>query len=344
MHGWENMGHICPPLKGGVMIEIWPGDPYPLGATYDGAGTNFALFSEAAERVELCLFDDDGSRDRVALTEVDGVRLARLPAGRRRRASGTATACTVRTTRRTGSGATRPSCCSTRTPRRSRAGRRGTRRCTATASASPTRATTSTRRPFMPALRRDQPVLRLGHDRPPRTPYHDTVIYEAHVQGPDHAATRRSPSELRGTYAALGHPEIIDHLTELGVTAVELMPVHQFVTDHVLVERGLTNYWGYNTHRLLRPAQRATPPRAARRAGAGVQGDGAGAARGEHRGHPRRGLQPHRRGQPPGSDAELPGHRQRRLLPAGRRTTSATTWTPRAPATACSCAPRTCFR
>ncbi|HLK01694.1 MAG TPA: glycogen debranching protein GlgX, partial [Streptosporangiaceae bacterium] len=83
-------------------------------------------------------------------------------------------------------------------------------------------------------------------DRPPRTPYHQTVIYEAHVRG----LTMRHPdipAEQRGTYLGLAHPALIDHLHSLGVTAVELMPVHQFVTDSLLVERGLTNYWGYNT-------------------------------------------------------------------------------------------------
>ncbi len=172
--------------------------------------------------------------------------------------------------------------------------------------------------PYVPRSIVINPFFGWGHDRPPATPYHDTVIYEAHVRGLT-ISHPKIPEHLRGTYAALGHPEILDHLTKLGVTALELMPVHQFVTDHILEERGLANYWGYNSHRLLRPAQPLLQPGAARRAGAGVQGDGPGAARGGHRGHPRRGLQPHRRGQPPGADAGPAGHRQPGLLPAGRR-------------------------
>ena len=134
-------------------------------------------------------------------------------------------------------------------------------------------------------------------DRRLDIPYNESVIYEAHVKGltqlhPD------VPEELRGTYAGLAHPAVTEHLTKLGVTAIELMPVHQFVQDSTLLEKGLRNYWGYNTLGFFAPdasyaASGAGP------AGPGVQGDGQGHARGRHRGHPRRGLQPHRRGQPP---------------------------------------------
>ncbi len=96
------------------------------------------------------------------------------------------------------------------------------------------------------------PYFDWGDDRRPRTEYHHTVIYEAHVKG----LTMRHPGlpeELRGTYAALAHPAIIEHLTELGVTALELMPVHQFVNDHRLVDMGLNNYWGYNTIGFFAP-------------------------------------------------------------------------------------------
>ncbi|MCW1065389.1 hypothetical protein OJ615_10550, partial [Streptococcus anginosus] len=90
------------------------------------------------------------------------------------------------------------------------------------------------------------PFFDWGHDRPPARAYHDTVIYEAHVKG----MTRLHPlvpEELRGTYAGLAHPAVISYLTDLGVTAIELMPVHQFVNDTHLQEKGLSNYWGYNT-------------------------------------------------------------------------------------------------
>ena len=106
--------------------------------------------------------------------------------------------------------------------------------------------------PYMPTNVVINPFFDWGDDRPPRTPYHGTVIYEAHVRG----LTLRHPDvppEERGTYAGLAHPAVIEHLTRLGVTAVELMPVHQFVPEHDLTERGLTNYWGYNTIAFLAP-------------------------------------------------------------------------------------------
>jgi glycogen operon protein len=106
--------------------------------------------------------------------------------------------------------------------------------------------------PYMPANVVINPFFDWGDDRAPRTPYHETVIYEAHVRG----LTLRHPdvpADQRGTYAGLGHPSVIEHLTRLGVTAVELMPVHQFVPEHNLQARGLTNYWGYNTIGFLAP-------------------------------------------------------------------------------------------
>ena len=160
-------------------------------------------------------------------------------------------------------------------------------------------------------------------DRPPRTPYHETVVYEAHVKGLTNLHPE-IPEEMRGTYSAVAHPATVSHLQRLGITAIELMPVHQFVHDDVLVQRGLRNYWGYNTIAFFAPALRLRDRRvrrrlpAAGRAGAGVQGDGAGPARGRHRGDPRRRLQPHRRGQPPGPDAVHARHRQPGVLPPRR--------------------------
>jgi glycogen operon protein len=106
--------------------------------------------------------------------------------------------------------------------------------------------------PYMPANVVINPFFDWGDDRAPRTPYHETVIYEAHVRG----LTLRHPdvpADQRGTYAGLAHPAVIEHLARLGVTAVELMPVHQFVPEHNLQARGLTNYWGYNTIGFLAP-------------------------------------------------------------------------------------------
>src|SRR5215470_17242680 len=238
-------------------MRLWPGTPYPLGATWDGAGTNFALFSEVAERVELCLLDDgDGSgapraETRVELTEMDGfVWHGYLP--------------DVGPGQRYGyrvHGPYEPAkghrCNPSKLlldpygkavdgqPRWDEAlfGYRFT---------DPARINTADSAPFMPTNVVINPFFDWGDDRPPRTPYHGTVIYEAHVRG----LTLRHPDvppDQRGTYAGLGHPAVIEHLTRLGVTAVELMPVHQFVAERELVDRGLTNYWGYNTIAFLAP-------------------------------------------------------------------------------------------
>ncbi|MFE9439911.1 glycogen debranching protein GlgX [Streptomyces sp. NPDC006602] len=232
-------------------MQVWPGEAYPLGATYDGAGTNFAVFTEAADRVELCLLHDDGSETAVELRESDAfVRHAYLPG--------------VMPGQRYGFRAHGPY-----------APERGLRCNSAKLLLDPyARAISGSihwgeevygyhfdapdRRndldsaPHMMASVVVNPYFDWGDDRRPRTEYHHTVIYEAHVKG----LTMRHPGlpeELRGTYAALAHPAIIEHLTELGVTALELMPVHQFVNDHRLVDMGLNNYWGYNTIGFFAP-------------------------------------------------------------------------------------------
>ncbi|SDG53061.1 glycogen operon protein [Sinosporangium album] len=233
------------------MTEIWPGDPYPLGATYDGAGTNFALFSEAGERVELCLFDDRDHETRVAFTECDGyIWHGYLPG--------------VGPGQRYGHrvhGPYDPARGLRCNPAKllidpyAKAIEGDVRWSEAVYGyrfADPETRNDSDSAAYVPRSVVINPFFGWGHDRPPATPYHDTVIYEAHVRGLtiDHP---KIPERIRGTYAALGHPEIVDHLSALGVTAIELMPVHQFVTDHVLVERGLTNYWGYNTIGFFAP-------------------------------------------------------------------------------------------
>jgi len=232
-------------------MQVWPGEAYPLGATYDGAGTNFAVFSEAADRIELCLLHDDGSETAVELRETDAfVRHAYLPG--------------IMPGQRYGfrvHGRYAPE--------------RGQRTNSAKLLLDPyARAISGSVKwgeevygyPFgAPDKRNDldsaphtmsavvvNPYFDWGDDRRPRTEYHHTVIYEAHVKGltMQHPAL---PDELRGTYAALAHPAIIEHLTKLGVTALELMPVHQFVHDHRLVEMDLSNYWGYNTIGFFAP-------------------------------------------------------------------------------------------
>ena len=236
-------------------MRLWPGTPYPLGATWDGAGTNFALFSEVADRVELCLTDDGegGHRaeTRIDLTEVDGfVWHGYLP--------------DVGPGQRYGyrvHGPYDPAQGHRCNPAKllldpyakavhgqvhwheSLFGYRFS---------DPGQPNLADSGPFMPSNVVINPFFDWGDDRPPRTPYHETVIYEAHVRG----LTRRHPdvpAGQRGTYAGLAHPAVIEHLTRLGVTAVELMPVHQFVPERELIERELTNYWGYNTIGFLAP-------------------------------------------------------------------------------------------
>ena len=170
--------------------------------------------------------------------------------------------------------------------------------------------------PFVPRSVVHNPYFDWGNDRPPDIQLNESVIYEVHVKG----FTARHPDipeAQRGTYSGLAHPVAIDYLTRLGVTAVELLPVHQFVHDAHLIEHGLRNYWGYNSIGFSGPAQLLRRRRPAGRTGRRVQGHGPGPARGRHRGDPRRRLQPHRRGQPPRPRAVDEGDRQRRLLPAG---------------------------
>ncbi|MFI0263204.1 glycogen debranching protein GlgX [Streptomyces sp. NPDC017056] len=232
-------------------MQVWPGQMYPLGATYDGAGTNFAVYSETAERIELSLLHDDGSETAVELRETDAfVRHAYLPG--------------IMPGQRYGfrvHGPYEPE--------------RGDRHNSAKLLLDPYAKAVSGSIDWdeavygyhfgKPDSRNDldsaphtmtsvviNPYFDWGDDRPPRTDYHETVLYEAHVKGltmlhPD------LPDDLRGSYAALAHPAVIEHLTELGVTALELMPVHQFVHDHRLVDAGLANYWGYNTIGFFAP-------------------------------------------------------------------------------------------
>ncbi len=232
-------------------MELWPGKPYPLGATYDGSGVNFALFSEIAEKVELCLVGERGRETRIELTEVDAhVWHGYLP--------------TVQPGQRYGYRVHGPN-----------APELGHRCNPAKLLLDPyAKAIEGQADGGQPLFGYDfgdpdsvneqdslghtmlsiviNPFFDWGHDRPPRHEYHDTIVYEAHVKGLT-MTHPEVPNEIRGTYAGLGHPAIIEHLTELGVTAVELLPVHQFVQDTHLIEHGLSNYWGYNTIGFLAP-------------------------------------------------------------------------------------------
>jgi len=226
-------------------MEVWPGGPYPLGATYDGGGTNFALFSEVADGVELCLFDDDGVETRVGMTERDAfVWHAYLP----RVSPGQRYGFRVHGPYDPGQGLRcNPNKLLLDPYAKAVEGDMDwAQACFSYDFKNHKKRNDDDSAPHVMKSVVTNPYFDWQDDRLPRTPYHETVIYEAHVRGltmthPD------VPEEIRGTYAALGHPAIIDHLTALGVTAVELMPVHQFAQDSHLVDKGLSNYWGYNT-------------------------------------------------------------------------------------------------
>jgi isoamylase len=237
----------------------WPGRPYPLGATWDGEGVNFALFSEHAEAVELCLFDPKSKRqvDQVRLREqTDQVWHCYLPDARPGLLYGYRV-----------NGPYDPQQGQRFNPRKllidpyakSLVGslrwsdahfgyRIGSKREDLAAD--------DRDNAFgMPKCQVVDSAFSWGDDRPPNTPWNDTVIYELHVKGFTHLHPG-VPVRQRGKYAALATPAVIEHLKRLGVTAVELMPIHAFIDDHRLVRNGLVNYWGYNTIGFFAPEAR----------------------------------------------------------------------------------------
>jgi isoamylase len=227
-------------------MKIWPGRSYPLGATYDGSGTNFAIASEVATRVELCLFHDDGTEHRMDLPERAGfVFHGYVPA--------TAPGCRYGFRVHGPWDPAKGHRCNPAKllldpyakaveghPRWDEAVypysfKHGDLAISGSDSA-----------PFMPRSVVANPFFDWSDDRPPRTPWHETIVYEAHVKG----LTERHPEvpeEIRGKYAGLGSPAIIEHLKKLGVTAIELLPVHQFVHSQHLQDKKLRNYWGYDS-------------------------------------------------------------------------------------------------
>ena len=238
---------------------VWPGRAYPRGATWDGEGVNFAVFSEHAEKVELCLFDESGRRERqrIELRErTDEVWHCYLPEARPGQAYGWRV-----------HGPYRPEDGQRFNPNKlvldpyakelvgtvrwsdalygytvghKREDLAFDRRDSAA---------------FMPKCRVIDQAFTWGDDRRPDVPWNDTVIYELNVRG----FTMRHPEvplAQRGTYAGLGSAPAIEYLKRLGVTTVELMPVHAFVDDRFLFERGLRNFWGYSTLGFFAPEPR----------------------------------------------------------------------------------------
>ena len=240
-------------------LIVWPGRPYPLGANWDGEGVNFAIFSEHATKVELCLFDKSGRREthRIQLREqTDQVWHCYLPEAR----PGLLYGYRVH-------GPYDPAKGLRFNPHKLlldpyakqvqndikwsdshfsyRIGHKN-------------EDLSFDRRDSAPGMLKGtviDPAFTWGGDRPPRIPWHQSVIYEVHVKG----FTVRHPEvppALRGTYAGLATAPVIDYLTRLGVTAVELLPVHCFVDDRHLVAKGLRNYWGYNSIGYFAPEPR----------------------------------------------------------------------------------------
>ncbi|AZI57957.1 glycogen debranching enzyme GlgX [Nakamurella antarctica] len=232
-------------------VEIWPGSAYPLGATFDGTGTNFALFTEIADKVELCLFDDKGAETALLMYEKDGyvwhAYLPQIQPGQRygfrvygpydpaagHRCNPHKLLLDPYAKAVTGSIDWDPALYSYNM------GDPGSFNDADSAS-----------HMFLGVV--INPFFDWAGDRAPKTPYHQSVIYEAHVKGLTklHPAV---PESQRGSYAGLAHPAVIEHLQKLGVTALELMPVHQFVQDNTLLDKGLSNYWGYNSIGFFAP-------------------------------------------------------------------------------------------
>jgi isoamylase len=239
-----------------VTPPVWPGRPFPLGPLWDGSGTNFSLFSENAERVELCLFDGDDVETRVELSERTAFNWhAYLP----------------------GVGPGQRYGYRVHGPYEPASGHRFNPAKLlidpyAKAIEGPVRWERANVLPYLPDgseeadLRPDGAddaaavpkgiVVDEGFDwegdRPLRIPWHETVIYEVHTKGFTrlHGAVRE---DLRGTFAGLASEPAIEYLTSLGVSAVELLPIHHIADEHFLLERGVTNYWGYSSIGFLAP-------------------------------------------------------------------------------------------
>ncbi len=289
----------------GSSIEAWPGRPFPFGTTYDGAGTNFSLFSEVAEAVELCLFDPAGEGTAGRLLRRGGPRsLARhayLP--------------NVRPGQRYGYRVHGPwspeqglrcnpqrSCCSTLTPRPSRGACTGIRRAFPISSATRARATTMTAFPYVPKSVVHNPYFDWLNDRPPATPLHETIIYEVHVKRVFTARHPRNPRAIAGHLRRLrssGRHRLSDFTFGVTATRSNCFPCTSSSTMPIWSSRVSGNYWGYNSIGFLRAPDNECA--ATGQAGEQVR-EFKAMVRALHdagiEGHPRCGVQPHRGGQP----------------------------------------------
>ena len=239
--------------------RVRAGNPMPLGATWDGKGVNVSIFSDNAERIELCLFDEKGEREtaRISLPEYTNQKWhGYFPDLRPGQLSGFAP--TVRTTPRMAIASTTISSCWTPMPNGSWGDSSGMKRSMAMSSAMRTPICLSNSRdsaPFMPKCAIADTAHTWGGEKPLRVPWAETIIYEAHVRGLTKLHPR-VPENLRGTYGALTVPAVLDYLRDLGVTAIEFLPVQGFLDEAPIAARGLVNYWGYNTIAFFAPEAR----------------------------------------------------------------------------------------
>jgi glycogen operon protein len=238
--------------------RVREGLPFPLGATWTGLGVNFALFSANATKVELCLFDEQGQNEieRVELPEfTDEVWHGFLPDAR----PGSIYGYRVHGTYEPENGHRfNPNKLLIDPYAKAVVGNLDWNPAVFAYQMETGDDLTFDERdsaPFMPRCRVIDPAFTWGDERAPRAPWERTVIYEMHVRG----YTKLHPSvpeELRGTFRGLTEPDVLDHIRSIGVTAVELLPVHTFVNDSHLLDKGLANYWGYNTIAFFAPARR----------------------------------------------------------------------------------------
>ena len=240
-------------------MQIRPGSPFPLGATWDGHGTNFAIFSANAEKIELCLFDRTGRREleRIKLPEVtDDVWHAFLPEivpgqvygyrvygpyepERGHRFNHHKLLLDPYAKRLIGNFVWSDAHFAYRT-RSARADLSFDKR-------------DNSRSMFKCVVVDD--AFTWGDDRSPHTPWHETILYEAHVRGLT-MQRKDIPSAWRGNFRGLGSPQMVEHLSRIGVTAIELLPIHVHIDEHMLAVKGLRNYWGYSSIGYFAPEPR----------------------------------------------------------------------------------------